>query len=209
MPSIKSLFILVVGAMLVVGGMVTLFFNDRGYQHDVQHLNVTPEGEDVYNYSELSTAGQSAFLHAYRAANNDGTYTVYDKAEKPQEFAYLTDATMEYTVYYQGDYYRLYTSQAGGHEMGGQRVITGLVGVLGGISLLGAGLRAGSDRLIHYSVLSGIIVGSGVAFTGSLWPGHTAIRTPILAGYLLCLLTTIVARGLLELLERPSSSVPE
>lgn len=195
--------------MLVIGGMVTLFFNDRGYQHDVQPLNETPEGEDVYNYSELSTAGQSAFVHAYRAANNDGTYTVYDEAGRPQEFTYLTDATMEYTVYYQGDYYKLYTSQAGGYGMGGGRVITGLVGVLGGMSLLGAGWRAGSDRLIHYSVLSGVIVGSGVAFAGSLWPGHTAIRTPILAGYLLCLLTTIVTREILGLLERSRSPVPE
>lgn len=209
MPSIRSLFILLVGAMLIVGGLVTVFFDDRRYHHEVQPLNETSESDDIYNYSELSTDAQSAFMSGYQAAPNGGAYTEYDEARKPEEFEYITDATMGYTVRYRGDYYKLYTSQAGGYGMGGERVITGLLAVLVGISLLGAGWRAGSVRRVHYSVLSGVIVGSSIAFTGSLWPGQTAVRTPILAGYLLCLLTMIVAHGLLWLLERPSHLVPE
>ncbi|SEP29856.1 hypothetical protein SAMN05216388_10702 [Halorientalis persicus] len=198
MPSIKSALVLLLGAMLVVGGVTAWFFDDRAYQHEVQSLDNAPENGDVYNYSDLSENAQTAFVQAHQAGPNGGTYPVYDEAKKPHEFEYLTDGTMSYTIRYQGNYYELFTSQTGGHGMGFERVIKGLLAFGIGVALLMVGRRVSSDRQLQYSVLGGTVIGGSVAFTGSFWPGQTAVLIAVFGGCVLCLLTTILTYTLLS-----------
>ena len=170
-----ALVTLVLAAALVANPLYLSFWHTQ-YSHSVDRVARTdvPEEADVLSYETLSSDARRAFR---KAVENGGSYVVYRRSDRPEEFFYSDYASLGqglYYVQYRGDYYRLYTGAGGGFPFvywfyEGVLAAFGLaVGVVGYRTYLGGspwpsvGLTAAGVALLLAGPLTRFPAGEGV-----------------------------------------------
>jgi hypothetical protein len=145
--STKSSIALVVGVALAIGGGAMMLPDGPTYENEVEPTDSLEMGVGLYNYSELSEQGKETFEKAYRASQSDesGTYTITDEDDKPEDFAYTGGSGTTYQIYYQEEYYRLYTSKGGGLMSNLDTLVMGGVALVVGLFTIGLGMQSGED----------------------------------------------------------------
>lgn len=150
-PDAVSLAIILCGcAVVVVGAGGVAVIPDTEYTTtinpaDADEVEQIQTGYKVYEFTDLSEAGQSVFRAALNAS--DGTITFEDADRTPPEFQYPDDTGGYAYVQYDGAYYSVVTTRSDCFAAlcAVARVVAGLF-ILGGFGVIGLGVRRASRR---------------------------------------------------------------
>lgn len=111
---VPTVLVLALGLAVVVAGFHSFPHpGQKEYHHSVNAIQGTdvPDGANVTDYGDLSTAAQRAFHAALE--REDGTHVVYGEASAPPDWTYRVhdDGSNAgyYVIRYDGSYYELET----------------------------------------------------------------------------------------------------